>query len=396
MALINCSWDPFLSSIFSEITELALREGAINLAQGFPDFDAPSFLKEAAIASIENGQNQYAPAFGLIPLRQAIAKRHLENLGLQYDPLKEVTVVSGGTEGIFVTLQALCNTGDEVIVFEPFYDSYPAAIHAAHAAMKVIPIDLKDPLMGFDPIKLRELITPATKAIFINTPHNPTGKIFSKEELQIIADIAQEHDLWVIADEVYDELYFSPHKHKSIATIEGMKERTVLITSASKTFSITGWKVGFVTAPFEVTKRIRAVHQYNVFCSATPLQWGVLKALEHGHSYYQEFRQSYFKKCRMLFEILSECGFKCVEPQGTYFILADYSSISQEDDMSFAYRMAREVKVAAIPVSVFFQDPAQARKKHRYVRIAFCKKEETLRAAGNKLKEFFKKTKNLS
>lgn len=385
MVKIPAKWDRFGTSIFTVMTQKALASGAVNLAQGFPDFDGPDLIKEAAIAAIKGGLNQYAPATGLPELRQLLAKRQKERTGLAYDEATEVTVFSGATEAIYCAYQAFFEPGDEIIALEPYYDSYPAAAHAAGA--KVVGVPLNPPDWRFSMATLEQAVTPRTRAIMVNTPHNPTGRVLNRDELEAIRKLVLKHDLLVITDEVYEELVYAPHKHVSFSTLPGMAERTVVISSTSKTYSMTGWKVGYAFAPARLTAALRAVHQFTVFCSATPLQAGMIAALKMGEDYFEDFRATYRARRDLLARILTEAGFKLSEAEGTYFMLADYSKFSNETDSSFASWLTEKVQVAAIPVSVFHNDPNEAAQRLRYVRFGFCKGEATLRAAEENFKK---------
>ena len=374
-------WNSFGTSIFSVMSARAREMQAVNLSQGFPDFDAPEAVKEAACEAIRRGENQYAPAIGIAPLRQAISKRYAEQYGMTYDAEREVTVCTGATEALFCVMQALCNAGDELLTFEPFYDSYAAC--AVSAGARLVAVPLKAPQWKFDPAALAAAVTPRTKVLLINSPHNPTGRVFTVDELASIATIAQQHDLFVVTDEVYEELYFDSSAHVSLASLPGMRERTVVISSTSKSFSITGWKVGYTLAPAAITDAIRRVHQFTVFCSATPLQWGALAAFDLGEAYFSELRQSYQAKRDRLMAILEPAGFVCAKPEGTYFIVADYSKIDQRGDLEFANWFVQDAGIACIPLSVFYERPELMTEK--CVRFAFCKKEETLDAAAARL-----------
>ncbi len=373
-------WQPYEISIFSKMSQLAATHKAVNLAQGFPDFDGPQQIKEAAIQAIRSTQNQYAPSIGIPELRQALCKNQKERHGVDYDPNDETTVFSGATEAIFCTIIGLCEPGDEIIAFEPFYDSYPAAAMMASAVFKTIP--LQAPLWNFDIKALRAAITNKTKLLICNTPHNPTGKVFRREELEQIAQLAKTHNFYVMTDEVYEELVFPPARSMSIANLPGMRDRTVAVSSTSKTFSMTGWKIGYAFAPAYLTKIIRIPHQYTVFCSATPLQHGMVAALSLGDEYYHIFRDEYSIRRARLFQILQEAGFKCRQPEGTYFIVADYSALVDMPDTEFAVWMTEKVGVACIPLSAFYLD---APKDLRYVRFGFCKDLATIEAAGERL-----------
>lgn len=366
------------------MTQLANSFQAVNLAQGFPDFDGPQAIKDAAITAIRGDKNQYAPAYGVIDLRKALADRQRESYGLEYNPLDEVTVFSGATEAIFCTIVGLCQPGDEVITFEPFYDSYPPGAMLAGAVLKTVP--LKAPTWSFDIEELKKQITPKTKLLLLNTPNNPTGKVFTGKELQEIAALAKAHNFYVMTDEVYEELVYLPARHFPFATIPGMRERTILVSSTSKTFSMTGWKIGYAFAPSELTKLIRIPHQYTVFCSATPLQYGMIPALQFSSEYYQLLREEYAERRAALYKLLVEMGFECRLPEGTYFIVASHQKLLDIPDTEFAEWLTKEVGVACIPVSAFYDNPVEAAKTSRYVRFGFCKDVATIQAAGEKFR----------
>jgi aspartate/methionine/tyrosine aminotransferase len=377
-------WQRFETSIFSKMTQLANTFQAVNLAQGFPDFDGPDLIKDAAIAAIKTDKNQYAPAYGVADLRKALVDRQRETYGLDYNALDEVTVFSGATEAIFCTIVGLCQPGDEVITFEPFYDSYPAATMISGASFKTI--SLKAPNWSFDIADLKAAITPRTKLLLLNTPNNPTGKVFTRNELFEIAALAKEHGFYVMTDEVYEELVYTPARHMPFASIPGMRERTILVSSTSKTFSLTGWKVGYAFAPSDLTRQIRIPHQYTVFCSATPLQYGMIRALEMSHEYYSRLREEYAVRRLALYNLLVETGFECHLPEGTYFIVASHKKLLDVPDVEFAEWLTREVGVACIPLSAFYDKPTEVAKTSRHVRFGFCKNTDTIKAAGEKLR----------
>ncbi|MBC7531288.1 MAG: aminotransferase class I/II-fold pyridoxal phosphate-dependent enzyme [Oligoflexus sp.] len=377
-------WQKFEISIFSKMSQLAQTYQAVNLGQGFPDFDGPQQIKEAAIQAIKSNKNQYAPSFGILELRKAIADRQKDNFSLDYNPQDEVTVFSGGTEAIFCTIVGLCQAGDEVITFEPFYDSYPAATMLSGAVLKTV--SLKAPNWSFDIAELKAAITPKTKLLLLNTPNNPTGKVFKREELVQIAQLAKDHDFYVMTDEVYEELVYTPARHIPIATLPGMKERTILVSSTSKTFSMTGWKIGYAMAPAALTKAIRIPHQFTVFCSATPLQYGMITALRLSYEYYHLLRDEYAERRVALYNLLIDQGFQCLMPEGTYFIVANHKNLLDIPDNEFAIWLTKEVGVACIPVSAFYADPEKASATSRYVRFGFCKDLQTIAAAAEKFK----------
>lgn len=379
-------WEQFGTSIFSIMSQKAAAAGAINLAQGFPDFDGPEAIKLAAQNAILTGKNQYCPSTGTAQLRQKLAERQARKYGLQYDPETEVTVFSGATEALFCALSSLFEPHDEIICFEPYYDSYPAGAFASGAKLKGVP--LSDATWRLDKHALESAITQRTRALLVNTPHNPTGMMLNAEERQFLADLAIKHDLLVITDEVYEEIIFET-QHVPLATLPGMADRTVTISSFSKTFSMTGWKVGFAFAPLQISKQLRALHQFTVFCSATPLLEGMVAALDLSEEYFVEFRTTYLERRDLMSEVLSEAGFKLRKPEGSYFILANYERFSQLPDMEFADELIAKAGVATVPISPFYADSHQAANL-RYLRFAFCKDEKTILAAGKRLMEAFK------
>jgi N-succinyldiaminopimelate aminotransferase len=370
-------WSQFGTSIFSVMTLAANRHGAVNLAQGFPNFDGPDVIKDAAIKAIKGDLNQYAPSIGLPRLRDLLSQRMKRTSGEDYCPESEVTVFSGATEALFCAFQAFLQPGDEVITFAPFFDCYPAGAFSAGA--KLVEVQLQAPEWTFTRDRLRQAITPRTRMILVNTPHNPTGRVFSREELQIIAQEAINHNLLVVTDEVYEELIYDGLSLPRMATLPGMRERTVVISSSAKTYSLTGWKVGYTFAPPELTRELRAVHQFTVFCSSTPLQAGICAALELADDYYDDLRLAYQERRDTLCRGLEELGFKFRKPQGTYFVVADYSHMSKLQDQEFSLWLTAQRKVAVIPTSVFFEHPQTIASRQNYVRFAFCKDIATLK-----------------
>ncbi len=369
-------------SIFSEMSRLAVEHNAVNLSQGFPDFPTPDWLKAAAQEAIGVNINQYAPSHGSARLRKAISLKTEQWMGLHFDEDTEVTVTSGATEAIYDTIQALINPGDEVIVFEPFYDSYVPAIEIAGGIPKFI--TLQPPRWTYSAAQLEALFSDRTRAIIINTPHNPTGKVFTQDELGHIAELCNRFDVLAITDEVYEHLVYSGHKHISIATLPGMRERTVTISSASKTFCVTGWKVGYVLAPPDISDALRRIHQYITFCSASPLQDAVAMAFETAdeRSYYDELLTSYTGRLEKLSTTLEKAGLKPIPTQGTFFIMSDISSLGFASDVDFAKYMTTKVGVACIPPSAFYSD---APKAPALARWCFAKRDETLDQAGEQL-----------
>lgn len=370
----------FGTSVFTPFTRLAIEHGAINLGQGFPDFDGPDFVKEAAIEAIRGGHNQYARSSGAAPLAEAIARRAGPRLGRTIDPDAEVTVTSGCTEAIPATLLGLLEPGDEVVLFEPFYDAYPAALAMAGATLR--PVTLRAPDFRFDPEALRRAFGPRTRAILLNAPHNPTGRVFDDAELALIAELCRRHDALAISDEVYEDLVFE-RPHRSIASLEGMAERSVVLSSLGKSFSLTGWKIGWAIAPPHLAAGVRAAHQYLTFATATPLQHGAAAALAAPDSYYETFVADYRRKRDLLVGGLAEVGFDVRPPEGSYFVLADHAGFGFDDDVAFCRHLVEQVGVCAIPASAFYADPAEGR---RLVRFAFCKRDAVLIEALERLR----------
>ncbi len=369
----------FGSTIFTEISLLAIEHDAINLGQGFPNFDGPDFVKQAAIDAVNAGHGQYARMFGVPDLNRAIAERFQGDTGLSVDPDREITVTSGCTEALAASFLGLVNPGDEVILFEPYYDSYRACLAMCGATPKFI--TLRPPNFAVDEAQLRAAFSDNTRAILINTPHNPTGKVFTRSELELIAGLCQQHDVLAITDEVYEKLTFDV-EHIAMATLPGMFERTVTLSSLGKTFSLTGWKIGWAIAPPALTAGVRASHQFLTFATATPLQHGAIAALQAEKSYYTEFVAVYRQRRDVLAHGLTEIGFDVFTPDGTYFILADHTPFGFADDVAFCQHLVKEVGVAAIPPSAFYHDPTDG---GTLVRFAFCKELDTLRAAIDRL-----------
>jgi len=369
----------FGTTIFSEMTRLAIEHGAVNLAQGFPDFDGPEFAKDAAIAAIRAGYGQYARSTGIPAIHAALSAKYRRDYGLDYAEGEEWTVTSGATEAIFDALAGTCGPGDEVVLFEPYYDSYKASVRMSGARARIVTLHAPD--WRFDPDALRDAFGPRTRAILVNTPHNPTGKVFTREELGQIASLCLERDVLCITDEVYEHLVYEG-EHVPMATLPGMRERTVTISSFGKTFSLTGWKIGWAGAPAPLTAAVRAAHQFVTFATATPLQHGAAVALTEGESYYRLLRDDYQRKRDYLVRSLARIGFAVRPPAGAYFVCADFRPLGFVDDVAFCRMLVEKHGVAAIPPSVFYDH-----KKHgkSYARFAFCKKDETLETAVARL-----------
>ncbi|MGH9773495.1 MAG: pyridoxal phosphate-dependent aminotransferase [Candidatus Acidiferrales bacterium] len=370
----------FTESVIREMTRLAIAHGAINLAQGFPDFAAPEEIKRAAADAIARDINQYAITWGAKSLRDAIAEKFLRTQGISADPEREITVCCGATEAMMSAMMALINPGDEIVVFEPFYENYGPDAILSGAAPKFV--RLHPPDWTFDPSELASAFTARTKAIILNTPNNPTGKVFSRAELETIRDLCVRHDCFAITDEIYEHMVYDGVLHVSPATIEGMRERTVTINALSKTYSVTGWRVGWTIAPPEVTSAIRKVHDFLTVGAAAPLQEAGAFALRLPKTYYQKLVSDYLARRNKMLEILESAGFRCFRPSGAYYIMTNISAFGAKDDVEFARQLVKNIGVAAVPGSSFFSDPSCGRE---YLRFAFCKKDATLAAAAERL-----------
>ncbi|XP_073043691.1 uncharacterized protein [Primulina eburnea] len=373
--------EKFKTTIFTQMSSLAIKHGAINLGQGFPNFDGPEFVKEAAIQAIRDGKNQYARGYGVPNLNSAVAERFKKDTGLVVDPEKEVTVTSGCTEAIAATILGLINPGDEVILFAPFYDSYEATLSMAGAKMKCVTLRPPDFSVPFD--ELRKIVSKDTRAILMNTPHNPTGKMFTREELVAIASLCIEHDILIFSDEVYDKLAFEMD-HISIASLPGMYDRTITLNSLGKTFSLTGWKIGWAIAPPHLSWGVRQAHSFLTFATSTPMQNAAATALRAPESYYEELRRDYIAKKTILVDGLKSVGFTVFPSSGTYFVVVDHTPFGLENDIAFCEYLIKEVGVVAIPTSVFYLNPEDGKN---LVRFTFCKDEGTLKSAVERMKE---------
>ncbi|UUV35745.1 pyridoxal phosphate-dependent aminotransferase [Amycolatopsis roodepoortensis] len=374
---------PFTSTIFAEMTALAVRHEAVNLGQGFPDTDGPAGMLEAAKNALFGGANQYPPGPGRPELRAAIA-RHRLRYGVEYDPDTEILVTAGATEAIAASLIALTQTGDEVIVIEPYYDSYAAAVAMAGAERRVVGLVERDGRFALDVEGLRAAVTGRTRAILINSPHNPTGTVFTRAELEAVATLCVEHDLIAITDEVYEHLVFDDAEHLPLATFPGMRDRTISISSAGKTFNCTGWKIGWVCASPELVAAVKAAKQFITFVSGGPFQPAVAHALDHELAWAEDLRTSLQGKRDRLAAGLAEAGFAVRPTAGTYFVCVDVRPLGFDDAAELAWELPERVGVAAVPVKVFTDHPDEW--KH-LLRFAFCKRNEVIDEAVTRLRK---------
>ncbi|HIL88969.1 MAG TPA: aminotransferase class I/II-fold pyridoxal phosphate-dependent enzyme [Gemmatimonadetes bacterium] len=373
----------FTESVIREMTRVAHEHDAINLAQGFPDFSAPEILKEAACAAIRADINQYAITWGTVNLRQALAEKYAERYGMEGNTEQEITVTCGATEAMAAVMLSIIEPGDEVIILEPFYENYgPDAVLSD--ATPVF-LTLEAPAYRLEKDHLEALITNRTRAIVVNTPNNPTGRVFDREELQMIADLCLQYDILAITDEIYEHIYYEG-EHHVLATFDGMRDRTIIISGLSKTFSVTGWRIGTIIAPPDLTDAIRKVHDFLTVGAPAPLQEACAVGIrELGQSYYEGLTIDYRERRDVFLSALKDSGFKFSTPEGAYYVLADFSGLSSEDDTTFSKKLAKDGGVAPVPGSSFFSVPERGRS---IVRFAFCKTIKTLEAAGERLREF--------
>lgn len=366
----------FKDSIFGVISKLARDNSAVNLGQGFPDFDGPEWLKEIAHQKMKEGHNQYAPFQGTPFLRQEVSNYYKHFYKLNYNPETEITITVGATEAIYLVMNALINPGDEAIVLEPFYDSYVASIKMAGGTP--VPVTMHAPDFTVDRKELEKAITPRTKLLILNNPHNPSGKVWSKEELLMISELAQKHDLFVMSDEVYEFLLFDGAKHIPLATLEGMFERTITVSSAGKTFGLTGWKIGWICANEKVTKACRLIHQYITFSVSTPMQEAVAEGLKRLPEYLPGFVSLYKSKRDYFYQEMMKLGFEFKSPLGTYFMMVPINLKTKLSDVDYSMKLIQENKVATVPPSAFYLKSTEG---ERYLRFCFAKKDETLKSA---------------
>jgi len=376
----------FTESVIREMTRLAQRHGAVNLSQGFPDFAAPASIKEAACEAIRGDINQYAVTWGAKPLRDAIAADAARRHGVEVDADTQVTVCCGSTEAMVATLLAIVDPGDEVIVFEPFYENYGPDTILSGATPRFVrlrpPVDRETGDWWFDPDELAAAFTNRTRAIIINTPNNPTGKVFTRAELETIAQLCITWGVIAVTDEIYEHIVYRPATHVPLWTIDGMADRTVAINSTSKTFSVTGWRVGWAVAPPDIAPGIRKVHDFLTVGAAAPLQAAAAAALNAPGDYYRDLTERYCQRRDRLLSILSHAGFPCYTPRGAYYVMTTFEGMGFDDDVEFVRHLVTEIGVAAVPGSSFFRDTDAGRQ---FVRFCFCKREGTLAEAETRL-----------
>jgi aminotransferase len=371
----------FTESAIREMTRLSLEHGAINLGQGFPDFPAPDVIKEAAIRAIAEDDNQYTVTWGTKAFREAIAAKTARTYpGWEPDPFGEVTVTCGATEGMIAAILGTIDEGDELVVFEPFYESYSPDAQMAGATIRYV--TLHEPDWHIDPDELRAAFTSRTRGIIVGSPHNPTGKVFTRDELALIAELCQEHDVICFADEIYEHIVYDGLRHVPMATMPGMADRTVTLNAMSKTYSVTGWRVGWVIASPALSDGIRRAHDFMTVCAASPLQAAGITALALPPAYYTDLAASYQAKRDRIVEVLRSVGFVPSVPSGAYYVMADFASVSDADDFAFSRRLVQDIGVGAVPGSSFYSRRELGRTR---VRFAFPKRPETLEAAAQRL-----------
>jgi L-glutamine---4-(methylsulfanyl)-2-oxobutanoate aminotransferase len=372
----------FTESVIREMTRQALLHNAVNLSQGFPDFPAPKEVKDAAIQAIEADINQYSITWGSKNFRNAIAERLGKLTGMSFDPETEVTVCCGSTEAMIASLLATINPSDEVIIFEPFYENYNPDAILSGATRRYV--RLRPPDWSFDLQELAAAFSSNTKAIIINTPNNPTGKVFRREELAQIARLCHQWNCIAITDEIYDHILYDGCEHVRMVTLDGMRERTLTINSLSKTFSVTGWRVGYVVASPELTAAVRKVHDFLTVGAAHPLQEAGAMALRSDEAYFADLRRKYAGRRDQLLEILTEVGFRCFRPEGAYYIMTDIKDFGFPDDVTFANHLVQKIGVAAVPGSSFYREAKDGKQQ---IRFCFCKKDETLQEGAKRLRK---------
>jgi aspartate/methionine/tyrosine aminotransferase len=380
--IISDKANRFTESVIREMTRQANLYGAVNLSQGFPDFAAPEEIKQAACDAILADINQYAITWGAKNFRNAIAEKAAWYLGLEVDPERHVTVTCGSTEAMIAAMMAITNPGDEVVVFEPFYENYGPDAILSGATPRYVTLHMPD--WSFDEDELAAAFNNNTKAIIINTPNNPTGKVFNRTEMEFIAKLCQKWDVIAITDEIYEHILFNGKEHIAMATIDGMKDRTITINGLSKTYSVTGWRVGYTIAREDITSAIRKVHDFLTVGAAAPLQEAGAVALRFSPTYYEKLQATYTEKRQRILGVLKDVGFKTADPDGAYYVMTDISAFGYDDDLEFARFMVKEIGVAVVPGSSFYHDPKLG--SHQ-VRFTFCKKDETLTKAEERLQK---------
>jgi aspartate/methionine/tyrosine aminotransferase len=384
---ISLKAQKFTESVIREMTRLALQHGAVNLAQGFPDFPAPEEVKEAGVAAIRADINQYAITWGAREFRWAIAQRFKNDTGLEIDPEREITVCCGSTEAMMASLLAIVDPGEEVVTFEPFYENYGPDAVLSGARPRFVP--LRPPAWTFDPNELAAAFNRRTRALILNTPHNPTGKVFSRKELEVIAGLARQWNVEVITDEIYQYLVYDGCRHISIAALDGMRERTITINGMSKTYSVTGWRVGYAIAPPEITDGIRKVHDFLTVGAAAPLQQAGVTALQLPADYYRKRCAEYLGRRDRMLGALESAGFKCFRPSGAYYIMTDIAGFGFPNDLEFTRYLIEQIGVAVVPGSSFYSDRAAGSQQ---VRFAFCKTDATLDEAARRLQKLTRRS----
>jgi aminotransferase len=381
-ARVSLKAQRFTESVIREMSRVCTREKGVNLAQGFPDFPAPPPMKDAGCRAIQADINQYAVTWGSPRLRAAIAQRTTSYNRIPTDADENVTVCCGATEAMIASLLAVLDPGDEVVIFEPFYENYGPDCILSGATPRMV--RLREPGWDVDPRELRAAFGPKTRAIVVNTPHNPTGKVFSRSELELIAELCIEHDAYAITDEIYEYILYDGAEHLSIATLPGMRERTITISGLSKTWSATGWRIGWCVAPGEITSAIRKVHDFLTVGAPAPLQDAAADALAFPRAYFDELARSYLERRDFIRRVLEEVGFGVSTPRGAYYVMTDTSKLTDKDDVAFAMELVAGGGVATVPGSSFFLDPRDGR---RIVRFCFAKKMQTLARAAEVLRE---------
>lgn len=392
---LNSRLQGFGTTIFAEMSALAARTGALNLGQGFPDTDGPVEVLDAAIDAIRGGANQYPPGSGIQPLREAVAEHQKRFWDIDVDPDAEVLITAGATEALAATLLGLCEIGDDVVVFDPTYDSYAAGIAMAGARIRGVLLrpptadanSEADPGGGdrfwFDRDEVRKAFSPKTRLLLLNTPHNPTGKVFTEDELAFLAELCIEHDVIAVTDEVYEHIVFDG-EHRPLSTFPGMAERTLTISSGGKTFSTTGWKIGWASGPADIVAAVRTAKQFLTFVNGAPFQPAMAAGLRLGDDYYDRLRNDLLAKRDLLCGLLDDAGFRVLVPEGTYFVTADITSLGFDDGIEFCLGLPERAGVVAVPSAVFYQDRDNGRN---LVRFCFAKTDELLTSAGERLIE---------